>query len=159
MHHKAKPLPKQHHSLTPVLSIRNADQALEFYKKALDAKELNRLDGPDGKLAHAELKIGDSILMLGEECPKMGCLSPTALGGTAVTLYLYVEDVDASFAKALSAGALQKQPVEDMFWGDRCGTLTDPFGHVWTLATHQKDLTPKQIAEAAEKAFTQTARA
>ncbi|MBI5240575.1 MAG: VOC family protein, partial [Elusimicrobia bacterium] len=133
--------------------------AIEYYKKAFDARELNRLPGPDGKIVHAELKIGDSIFMLGEEMPGCGSLSPQALKGTTVGLYLYVNDADAVFKRALSAGGVQKEAVKDMFWGDRCGALTDPFGHVWTVATHKKDLTPKEIAEGAKEFFLQTAKA
>jgi len=151
MQSHVKPVPEDYHSLTPVLSVRGAAEAIEFYKNAFHARELMRQTGPEGRIVHAELKIGDSIFLVEEESSEAGRLSPTALGGTPLGLYLYVADADAAFARARCAGAKVKKPLADMFWGDRCGQLSDPFGHVWAVATHQEDLTPKQIQERAEK--------
>jgi PhnB protein len=140
-----KPIPEGYHTTTPYLIIKGAGDALEFYKKAFGAVELMRLQTPDGKVMHAEIKIGDSPIMLGDECPEMGYKSPSSLGGAAVSLMLYVEDVDASFAKAVAAGAKVMKPVADQFWGDRMGTVTDPFGHVWSLGTHVEDVSVEEI--------------
>ncbi len=147
-----KPIPDGFHTITPHLVIDGASKALEFYKQAFGAEEIRRMPGPDGKeLMHAELRIGDSIIMLADEFPEMGLpnRSPKALGNTSVTIHLYVNDVDAAVARAQKAGAKVTMPVSDMFWGDRYGQVTDPFGHLWSLATHVKDLTPEQIAKAA----------
>ncbi len=142
-----QPIPAGYHSITPYLIVRGGHRALEFYAQALGATELFRLDmGPD-KLGHAEIKIGDSIVMLADEFPEMDCRSPQAYGGTPVSLMLYVADVDAAVAKAVKAGAKLIRPVKDQFYGDRTGVVLDPFGHQWTLATHKEDLTPEQIAE------------
>ncbi|HBL16176.1 MAG: glyoxalase [Elusimicrobia bacterium GWA2_69_24] len=159
MEKNVKPIPEGYNAITPVLTVRDADKALDYYQKAFDARELNRMPGPDGKIVHAELKIGNSIFMLCEESRTMGCLSPQSLKGTPVGLYLYVNDADAVFKKAVQSGGTQKEAVQDMFWGDRCGTLTDPFGHVWTVATRKKDLTPKEIAAGAEEFFLQASKA
>ncbi|MGQ0613858.1 MAG: VOC family protein [Planctomycetaceae bacterium] len=140
-----KPIPDGYHTLTPYLVVKGGAQAIEFYKKAFGAEELFRLPAPGGSLGHAEIKIGDSVVMLADEHPAMGCVGPLSLGGTPVSLLLYVTDVDARFRKAIAAGAKEARPVKDQFYGDRSGTLTDPFGHVWTLATHKEDLTPAQI--------------
>ena len=142
-------------SITPHLVLRNADKAIEFYKKAFGAEEICRMPGPDGKsVMHAELKIGDSMVMLGDECPDMpGPKSPESLGGTAVTISLYVEDVDKVYQQAVDAGATPSMPPMDMFWGDRYGKLTDPFGHDWGIATHKQDLTPEQMQKGAEEFF------
>ena len=141
------PIPAGYHSLTPYLVVEEAARAIEFYKMAFGAEELLRLEGPGGSVAHAEVKVGDSPLMLADENPEMGFRAPGALGGTPVTLMFYVEDVDQVFAQALEAGATALRPVEDQFYGDRAGTLQDPFGHIWTVATHTEDLTPDQLAE------------
>ncbi len=135
-----KAIPDGYHSVTPYLTVRNAAAALDFYKKALGAKEVMRFDTPDGRVAHAEIQIGDSRVMLGDECPVMGNKSPQALGGTTGGLCVYVEDSDALFDRAVAAGATVLKPVADQFYGDRSGTVTDPFGHVWTIATHQEDV-------------------
>ena len=151
-----KPVPDGSHTITPYLIIRDAGGAIEFYKKAFDAKELVRMPGPGGKgVMHAELQIGDSQLMLTEEWPQYGSVSPQQLGGTAVSLHLYVDDVDAWFERAVRAGCQVKTPVSDMFWGDRFGKVQDPFGHQWSIATHKLDLTPAEMAQAAQAAFAQ----
>jgi PhnB protein len=150
----AKAIPDGAHSLTPHLTVEGAADAIEFYKKAFDAKELVRMPGPDGKrLAHASLRIGDSNLMLVDAAPEWGNRGPKALGGTPVTVHLYVEDCDAVFGKAVAAGATVVMPLADMFWGDRYGVLADPFGHHWSIATHKQDLTPAQVAEAGKAAM------
>jgi uncharacterized glyoxalase superfamily protein PhnB len=148
---QVKPIPAGNHTITPMLTVRDVDKAIDFYKRALGADERMRLLGPDGKsIMHAEIKIGDSIIMLGEEQPAMGCRGPQSLGGTPISLYLYVEDGDHAFNRAVSAGAKAEMPVADMFWGDRCGQLTDPFGHKWWLATHKEDLSQEEIRKRAK---------
>jgi len=144
---KVEAVPKAYGSLTPGLAIRGAADAIAFYKKAFGAKELSRMPGPGGKLMHAEVKIGDRVLMLGDEAPEMGSPSPQTLGGSAVALMHYVKDVDAVFARAVASGAKPLLPPTDMFWGDRYGQVVDPFGHRWSIATHKADLTPRQMAK------------
>ncbi len=141
----AKPIPDGYHTATPYLVVQNAASAIEFYKKAFGAEELMRLASPDGKIGHAEIKIGDSPIMLADEFPEMGYRGPQALGGSPVSIMLYVEDVDARFNQAIAAGAKVKRPVKDEFYGDRAGNLEDPFGHVWTIATHKEDVSPEEI--------------
>jgi len=149
----SNPVPKGFHTVTPSLIVRGAAEAIEFYKKALGAEELMRMAGPDGKIGHAELKIGDSVIFISDEFPNMGVArSPQTLGGCTGTLNLYVPDVDATFKQAVSAGGKTTMPVADMFWGDRYGTFSDPFGHHWGLGTHKEDLTAEEIEERA-KAF------
>lgn len=143
----AKPIPDGMHSLTPHLICAGAADAIAFYGRAFGAVELSRLGAPDGRVMHASLRIGDSVLMLNDEWPEMGALGPTKLGGSAVTIHLYVPDVDAAMAQAAAAGATVRMPAADMFWGDRYGLVVDPFGHQWSLATHKEDLTPEQIRE------------
>jgi len=144
---KVSPIPEGFHTVSPHLIVRGAGEALEFYKKAFGAEEVFRMPGPDGKsVMHAEVQIGDSRLMICDEYPQMGCLSPKGVGGTSVTLHLYVADVDKVFAQAVSAGATVKMGVQDMFWGDRYGKLTDPFGHEWSVATHVEDVSPEECA-------------
>ena len=143
-----KPIPDGFHSLTPHLVCDNAAAALDFYKIAFGATELSRLPGPGGKLMHGSVKIGDSILMLTDEFPQYGSFGPKSLKGSPVTIHLYVTDVDAAYAKAVSAGAKVKMPVTDMFWGDRYGQVEDPFGHLWSLATHTRDMTPEEMQKA-----------
>jgi PhnB protein len=141
-----KPIPDGYHTVTPYLIVKGAAGALEFYKKAFGATELMRMADPTtGKVGHAEIKIGDSVLMLADEHPEMGFRGPQSLGGSAVGICLYVEDVDARFTNAVAAGATVSRPLQDQFYGDRSGTVTDPFGHVWTISTHKEDLTPEQI--------------
>ncbi len=137
------PIPPGYHSVTPYLIVDGAARAIDFYQRAFGATELVRLPGPDGKLMHAEVKIGDSPVMLADEMENQR--GPKALGGTAVSLMIYVTDVDKIFAQALAAGATAQRPVADQFYGDRMGTLTDPFGHVWSIATHVEDLTLEEI--------------
>lgn len=158
MEKKVKPIPTGYHSVTPSLVFRGAKEAIEFYKKAFGAKVTFQHDRPDGKIMHATIKIGDSILMLADECPpheghKESCVrSPADLGGTSISMYLYVKNVDAVFDKAVENGATVSMPVADMFWGDRMGVIKDPFGHFWAIATHTKNPTPKEL-EAAMKSF------
>ena len=138
-------IPPGFHSVTPSLTVRDAAAAIEFYKKALGAEELMRMPMPNGKIGHAEIKVGDSIIFLNDEFPEMGNKSPQTLGGNSSALYLYVEDVDKAFKRATDAGATTKMPVSDMFWGDRYGQVVDPFGHVWGLSTHVEDVEPEEI--------------
>jgi uncharacterized glyoxalase superfamily protein PhnB len=148
---KVKPIPDGMRSITPHLICAGAAAALEFYKKAFQAVELLRLPAPDGKLMHAQIRIGDSSVMLAEECAEWGSLGPKALKGSSVTIHVYVEDADALFERAVKAGAKPVLPVSDMFWGDRYGVVEDPFGHRWSIATHTRDLTPEQIIEGSKQ--------
>ena len=145
MNTKVKSIPDGFHSVTPYLTVRNAAQAIDYYKRAFGAQERVRLPGPDGKVAHAEITIGNSILMLGEECSEMGNQSPESLHGSTVGLAVYVENVDDVFNRAVKAGAGVKEAVSDRFWGDRAGTITDPFGHTWTILTHKEDVSPQEM--------------
>jgi PhnB protein len=147
---RVKPIPDGYQSVTPTLTVRNAAGAIDFYKRALGARELMRMAGPDGKVMHAELKIGDSIVFLHDESPERGQRSPESLGGASGSLYVYVPNVDAAFKRAVDAGARAVMPVTDMFWGDRHGQLADPFGHGWGLATRKEDLTPAQMKQRAQ---------
>lgn len=151
---KAKPIPKGYHIITPSIVVRGAKEAIEFYKKAFGAKTVGGvMASPDGKVMHAEIRIGDSIVMLSDEFPNMGSSSPQSVGGTSSSLMIYTRDVDALFNQAVAAGATVSMPVADMFWGDRYGVVTDPFGHRWALATHKEDLTPKEMARRAAAAM------
>jgi PhnB protein len=134
------PIPAGYHSVTPYLLVKDAARALAYYREAFGAEELMRFEGPPGRIAHAEMKIGDSHVMLADENPAEGFVGPQTLGGAGASLMLYVDDVDATFARAIAAGATSKRPVADQFYGDRVGTLTDPFGHVWSIATHREDV-------------------
>jgi len=142
---KIKPIPDGYHTLTTYLVVRGAVDALEFYKKAFTATELSRLNTPDGKIAHAEFKIGDSIFMISDENPQCTDMSPETLGGSPVKLLLYVTDVDTTFANAIKAGAKETMPPGNQFWGDRMGAVTDPFGHLWLIATHIEDVDPSEL--------------
>lgn len=155
MSEQVKPVPEGFHSVTPHLVIKGAAKAIEFYKKAFGAEEIMIMPGPDGQsVMHAEIRIGDSTIMIGDDLPMMQrWISPARLNGTTVCLHLYVPDVDAAFQRAIDAGATESMPVSDTFWGDRYGKVTDPFGHEWSLATHKKDLTPEQIQEGAKAFF------
>jgi PhnB protein len=143
-----KPIPEGMHTLTPHLVCAGAADAIEFYKKAFNAVELRRMPGPGGKMMHAEVRIGDSVLMLVDEFPEMGAKGPKALEGSPVSLHLYVADADAAMAQAVAAGAKVMMPLADMFWGDRYGQVEDPFGHRWSIATHMRDLSPQEIQAA-----------
>jgi PhnB protein len=143
---KVKPIPDEFHTLTPYLTVKGAAQAIDFYKRAFGATERFRFPGPDGKtIGHAEIVIGDSILMMADEIPSMGNRSPQSFGGTPVSLLIYVEDVDTAYKRAIDAGAKVKMPVEDKFYGERAGCLEDPFGHQWTLMTHIEDVSPEEM--------------
>jgi PhnB protein len=141
--------PAGYHTATPYLIVNGAARAIEFYKRAFGATEAVRMEGPDGKVGHAEIKIGDSCIMLADEHPEMDARSPQAIGGTPVSLMLYVPDCDAIVAKAVSLGAKVLKPVQDQFYGDRSGTLADPFGHKWTIATHTEDVSPGEMQKRA----------
>jgi PhnB protein len=152
MTNPVKPIPEGYHSVTPYLIVKDAARAIEFYKRAFGATELLRMAAPGGKIGHAEIKIGDSPIMLADEAPDVGALSPESLGGTPVSILLYVEDVDAVFNQAIAAGAKMQRPVKDQFYGDRIGGLTDPFGHVWYVATHKEDVSPEEMRKRAAAA-------
>jgi PhnB protein len=141
----SKPIPDGYHSVTPYLVIKGASRAIDFYKQAFGATELLRMDGPDGSVGHAEIKIGDSPVMLADEHPQMGFRSPQTLGGAGISLMVYVENVDEVFPRAIAAGAKELRAVQDQFYGDRSGTLEDPFGHVWTISTHKEDLSNEEM--------------
>lgn len=140
-----KAIPDGYHSVTPYLIISGATEAIAFYQKAFGATELMRIDAPGGKIGHAEIKIGDSPIMLADEFPEMGYKSPQTLGGSPVSIMIYVDDVDMVFKQAIAAGGKEQRPVKDQFYGDRSGTLEDPFGHVWHVATHKEDVTPEEM--------------
>lgn len=140
-----KPIPDAYHTVTPYIIVDNAAAAIDFYKRAFGAVETMRLPMPDGKVAHAEIKIGDSHIMLADEAPAHGVKSPKTVGGTSLTLMIYVADVDTVFTRALEAGGILLRPLRNQFYGDRSGCLTDPFGHQWTIATHIEDVSPEEI--------------
>jgi len=152
-----KPIPDGHHTVTPYLIFKDASKAIDFCKQAFGAVEMVRMPKPDGRIGHAELRIGDSMIMLADEAPEMGARGPQSFGGTPVLMHLYVEDVDAVVANALAAGATLLRPVEDQFYGDRSGGVTDPFGHVWYVATHKEDLSHEQLQERMEAMVKQKA--
>ena len=137
---KVNPIPIGYHTATPYLTLNDCARAIDFYKKAFGAQEIMRMEGPGGKIGHAEIKIGDSAIMLADEMPGAGNRAPKTLGGTTVGVFLYVNDVDSSYKQAVDAGAKADKPPADMFWGDRFGQLTDPFGHSWSMATHKEDV-------------------
>jgi PhnB protein len=151
-----KAIPAGYHTATPYLVVSDAARAIDYYKKAFDAKEMFRMGGPEGKIGHAEIKIGDSMIMLSDEM--MGNRSPQSLGGSPVSIFLYVEDVDSIFNGAVSAGAKADMPRQNMFWGDRFGKLTDPFGHQWAVATHVEDVTPAEMEKRSREAMAQMAQ-
>ena len=146
-----QPVPAGYHNVTPYLMVRNGAAAIEFYKKAFNAVELMRFPGPGGKIMHAEVKIGDSPVMLADENPQEGYVGPQTLGGVGASMMLYVEDVDKLFAQAVAAGATVKREVADQFYGDRVGTLVDPFGHIWSLGTHKEDVSMDEMKKRMEK--------
>jgi len=147
-----KPIPDGYHTATPYLIIGGAGDAIEFYKKAFGATELFRFPTPDGKVGHAEIKIGDSPIMLADEFPEMGYKGPQSLGGSPVSIMIYVEDVDTIFNQAVAAGATVKEAVTDKFYGDRLGTVADPFGHVWHISTHKEDVSIEEMQKRAQAA-------
>ena len=153
MNAHAKPIPEGYHTATPYLIITNAAKAIEFYQEVFGAKELDRLDTPDGKVGHAEIQVGDSRIMLADEFPEWDARSPKTIGGSPVVIMLYVEDVDAVVQRAVAAGARLFKPVADQFYGDRSGTITDPFGHKWTIATHVEDVSPEEMKRRAAALF------
>jgi PhnB protein len=148
-----KPIPDGYRTATPYLIIKGAAEAIEFYKRVFGATELLRMADPQGRVGHAEIKIGDSVIMLADEHPAMGYRGPRSLGGSSVSILLYLEDVDGVFERAVKAGATAQRPVADQFYGDRSGTLEDPFGHVWTVATHVEDVSPEEMQRRAEAAM------
>jgi PhnB protein len=149
----AKPIPEGHRTVTPYLALKGGAKALDFYKQAFGATELYRLAMPDGRIGHAEIRLGDSVIMLADEFPEHGFRAPQTVGGTPVNLHLYVEDVDAFVKRAVAAGAKEVKPVMDQFYGDRSGQLEDPFGHLWWVATHKEDLSPEEIQKRAAAMF------
>jgi uncharacterized glyoxalase superfamily protein PhnB len=155
----AKPIPDGYHTVTPALTVKNGAEAIEFYTRALGAKERMRIAGPDGKrLMHAEIEVGNSTIMLSDESPEMGCRAPASVGSTTSSLYVYVEDVDKAFRRAVEAGAKALMPPADMFWGDRMGQIEDPSGHRWGLATHKEDPSPEDMARRQKEFFAQMER-
>jgi PhnB protein len=154
-----KPIPEGYRTVTPYIVVKDCAHAIEFYKKAFGAQEKMRMDGPEGKISHAELKIGDSMIMLSDEMPGSGMRAPQAASAPSAGIFLYVENVDKVFQQATSAGAKTDMPLADMFWGDRYGKLTDPFGHAWSLATHKEDVAPQEMARRSKEAMGQMAQA
>ena len=152
-----KAIPEGYHSITPYLVIKGASEAIEYYKRVFGATERMRMDAPGGTIGHAELQIGDSVLMLADEHPQQGFRGPGAFGGTPVSVLLYVENVDDVWKRALQAGAKELKPLENQFYGDRMGTLEDPFGHIWSLATHVEDVSPEEMARRSEEMMKQQA--
>jgi PhnB protein len=148
----AKPIPEGYH-ITPYLAVDDAAEAIEYYKKVFGAKERSRMDAPDGRIGHAELEIGGSLLMLADAFPQFATRPPSELGGTSASIFMYVEDVDAVVKKAVDAGATITTEVADQFWGDRFGSVKDPFGHVWSISTHVEDVPPEEMAERAKAAM------
>jgi PhnB protein len=148
-----KPIPDGYASITPYLAVDDAAEAIEFYKKAFGAKERGRMEAPGGKIGHAELEIGDSLVMLSDALPQFATRPPKEIGGTSVSIFMYVEDVDAVVKQAVDAGATVTTEVADQFWGDRFGNVLDPFGHLWSIATHVEDVPPEEMAERAKAAM------
>ena len=149
----AKPVPEGYHTLTPFLTVRNAAKAIEFYKQAFGAEERGIAKDPTGKVMHAEIKIGDSIVMLADEFPEFGSVAPDSGGGTSMGLHIYLDNVDQAFDRAVKAGAKVEMPVANQFWGDRYGRLKDPFGHKWSIATHVKDMSSDEMKKAMDDAM------
>lgn len=152
-----KPIPEGYHTLSTYLAVDDAAEAIDFYTRAFDAKETVRMEAPGGKIGHAELRIGDSTIMLSDPMPQSTTKSPKSIGGTSFGLFMYSKDVDAQIEKAVEAGATVEMEPDDMFWGDRFGSIVDPFGHVWSIATHKEDLSPEEIAERGKAAMAQMA--
>ncbi len=145
MAQKVKPIPEGYRSLTPYIVVSDCAKSLDFYKRAFGAVELGRFPAPDGRIAHATIKIGDSIVMLSDEFPQAHSRSPQSLGGTTTALWIYTDDVDSMFNRAVQAGATVKMPLKDQFWGDRTGHLADPYGHMWVVATHKEEVAPEEM--------------
>jgi PhnB protein len=154
-----KPVPEGYRTATPYLIVKGAAEAIEFYKRAFGATEMLRMADPQGRIGHAEIRIGDSVIMLADEHPAMGYRGPRSLGGSSVSILLYVADVDGVYTRAVKAGARAQRPVMDQFYGDRSGTLEDPFGHMWTVATHVEDVPPEEMKRRAEAAMRKSASA
>ncbi|MDB6043144.1 MAG: Glyoxalase/bleomycin resistance protein/dioxygenase [Gammaproteobacteria bacterium] len=152
-----KPIPDGYHTATPYLIVNGAAEAIEFYKRAFGATELLRMTDPQGRIGHAEIRVGDSVIMLADEHPDMGYRGPRSMGGSSVSILLYVDDVDTIFDRALSAGATVQRPIANQFYGDRSGKLEDPFGHVWSIATHVEDVPPEEMRRRAEAAMRSSA--
>jgi PhnB protein len=152
-----KPIPDGYHTATPYLIVNGAAEAIEFYKRAFGASELLRMTDPQGRIGHAEIRVGDSVIMLADEHPDMGYRGPRSMGGSSVSILLYVDDVDTIFDRALSAGATVQRPIANQFYGDRSGKLEDPFGHVWSIATHVEDVPPEEMRRRAEAAMRSSA--
>jgi PhnB protein len=152
-----KPIPDGYHTATPYLIVNGAAEAIEFYKRAFGATELLRMADPQGRIGHAEIRVGDSVIMLADEHPGMGYRGPRSMGGSSVSILLYVDDVDTIFDRALSAGATVQRPIANQFYGDRSGKLEDPFGHVWSIATHVEDVPPEEMRRRAEAAMRSSA--
>ena len=150
-HYMVKSVPDGFHTATPSIVLNNSKEAIEFYKKVFDAKEIYRMPTPDDKTMHAMIQIGNSFVMMSDEFPQMGALSPITVGGTSSTIHLYVEDSDETYNKAIKAGATPTMPMMDAFWGDRCGSVIDPYGHSWTISTHKVDLSPEEIQKEAKE--------
>jgi PhnB protein len=156
---KVKPIPEGYHSITPYLFIKGAADAIDYYKNVFGAKERMRMPGPNGRIMHAELEIADSIVMLSDENPQAGAPSPQTVGGASNSLHVYVENVDTVTRKAVDAGAKLIRPVRDEFYGDRTGTITDPFGQIWSIATHKEDVSPEEMKKRMTKAMSHAAAA
>lgn len=159
MSNSVKPIPEGYHSITPYLIIKGASEAIDFYQRAFGAQELFRMAGPDGSIGHAEIKIGNSIIMLADECPEMSNRSVQTLGGSPVGFCIYTEDVDTAFQKALDAGAQESRPLKNQFYGDRMGSVRDPFGYEWSLGTHVEDVAPEEMKKRMEAEYPQAAAA
>ena len=155
MSETVKPIPDGYHTMTPYFVVPKAAEAIDFYAKAFGAEELYRMEGPGGSVMHAEIRIGDSVMMLSDENPEQGAIAPSTLGGSPVHILLYVEDVDAGYRRAVDAGAKEVMPPTDMFWGDRFGKFTDPFGHNWSMATHTENVAPEEMNKRAQEVFAQ----
>ncbi|HKV03842.1 MAG TPA: VOC family protein [Candidatus Acidoferrales bacterium] len=155
---KVKAVPEGYHTATPYLALQDTARAIDFYKQVFGAKELMRMNAPDGKVSHAEIKIGDSVLMLSSAPPSTGLQTPESIGGSTVSIFLYLEDVDTVFNRAVSAGSKVIQAPANQFWGDRYGRLTDPFGHCWSLATHIEDVAPEEMGRRAQELAAKAAK-
>jgi PhnB protein len=152
---KVKPVPEGMHTVTPHLVVRDAAKAIEWYKKAFGAEEQYRMPMPNGKIMHAQIRIGDSVILMAEELAEMGNKSPQSIGGSATTLNIYVDDAEKLWKRAVDAGAKVTMPLSEQFWGDKYGVVVDPFGHIWAIGQHVRDMTPEEMAQAGQKAFSQ----